>query len=147
MSKRRVRGLPLLLVLLSLTLTVGEALNGEVVGALLSGTVTDSSGAAVPNAKISVMNIGTGVVREVRTDTLGFSTVPNLPAGSYDITTSAPSFTTLVRRGIILTVGASQVLDVALQVGQVSQKSWSQAKLQLWSSRPLPSVQEQNGVR
>jgi hypothetical protein len=121
-SKRHDRGLPLLLLLLSLSLTVGKALNGQVVGALLSGTVTDSSGAAVPNAKISVMNTGTGVVREVSTDTAGFYTVPNLPAGTYDITTSAPSFTTLVRRGIVLTVGASQVLDAALQVGQVSQK-------------------------
>src|ERR1700730_17493505 len=89
----------------------------QVVGATLSGTVTDQSGAVIPNTEISIKNIATGFTRAVTTDPAGFYTAPNLLPGTYEITAAAPGFSTQVRSGIRLTVGAEQVLDFALQVG------------------------------
>src|ERR1700692_2247479 len=95
---------------------------GQIVGAKLSGTVAYSSGATIANATISIKNVSTGVVRETTTNTTGFYTLPNLLPGAYEITASAPGFSTQVRSGITLTVGAEQVLNIAMQVGAVSQQ-------------------------
>src|SRR5690349_20707348 len=64
----------------------------QVVGATLSGTVTDASGAAVPNDQVSIKNTATGVSRGVSADSAGFYTAPNLLPGNYQVTFSAPSF-------------------------------------------------------
>jgi Carboxypeptidase regulatory-like domain/TonB dependent receptor/TonB-dependent Receptor Plug Domain len=94
----------------------------QVVGATLSGTVTDQSGAVIPNAQVSIKNVATGVTRDLSTDAAGFYTAPNLLAGAYEVTTSAQGFATQVRTGITLTVGAQQVLNLAMQVGKVTEK-------------------------
>ena len=94
----------------------------QVVGATLSGTVTDASGAAVPNAQVSIKNTATAVTRGVTADSVGFYTAPNLLPGNYSVTFSSSGFSTEVRNGITLTVGAQQVLNASLRVGQVSQQ-------------------------
>ena len=86
--------------------------SAQVTGATLSGTVTDQSGAVVPKAEISFKNIATGVTRAVLTDPAGFYSAPNLLPGSYEITTVAPGFSSAVRTGITVTVGAQQVLNL-----------------------------------
>src|SRR5487761_198966 len=95
-------------------------MRAQVTGATLSGTVTDPSGAVIPNAKIVVKNTNTGVAQTIRTNTAGFYGVPNLLPGPYSVTVSASGFSTVVRSGIVLTVGANQVLNVSLKVGKVS---------------------------
>ena len=94
----------------------------QVVGATLSGTVTDAAGAAVPNAHVSVRNTATGVTREVTVDAAGFYTAPNLQPGNYEVRFSASGFATQVNNGVTLTVGAQQVLNASLRVGQISQQ-------------------------
>ncbi len=96
--------------------------NAQVVGATLSGTVMDSAGAAIPNAQVSVKNVATGTTREVTTDSAGFYTVPNLIPGNYEVSYSAKGFKTNVSTGVILTVGAQQVLNSSMTVGEVSQR-------------------------
>src|SRR6266478_2889793 len=93
----------------------------QAVGATLSGVVRDSSGAAVPSAKVSVKNIATGVVREATTNPDGLYSVPNLLPGTYEVGVSAPGFTAVAQKGISLTVGANQELDFALKVGKVTE--------------------------
>jgi len=85
------------------------------------GTVTDPSGAVIPNAQVSITDVATGVTRNVTTGGAGFYTAPNLLPGTYEIRITAPGFSTQVRTGITLTVGAQQALDIKMQVGQVSQ--------------------------
>lgn len=97
-------------------------LHSQLTGAVLSGVITDQSGAAIPNAQIQIKNLATGIVRTVQSDSAGFYTAPNLPPGSYDVTVSATGFKTIARTGIALTVGAQQRLNVPLQVGAVTQK-------------------------
>jgi len=95
--------------------------HAQVAGATLSGTVTDQSGAILPQASISIRNVSTDITRTTTTSAAGFYSVPNLLPGTYDVKASAPGFSTHLSTGVILTVGAQQVLDFSLQVGQISQ--------------------------
>lgn len=110
-----------ILVLLALDFCAPVPVRAQVAGATLSGTVTDSLGAAVVNATIEIRNSETGVVRTVTSDSAGFYNAPNLSPGTYDVTVSATGFNKLVQSAITLTVGAQQVLNPSLQVGQVTQ--------------------------
>jgi Carboxypeptidase regulatory-like domain len=94
----------------------------QVAGATLSGTVTDASGAVVPQAQILIKNVATGISTTAPTNADGLYSAPNLLPGNYDVTASATGFRTEVRSGISLTVGAQQVLNIALQVGQTTQE-------------------------
>src|ERR1700737_3264903 len=114
------RGL-LVYVLLALA-AVPPPIYAQVAGATLAGTVTDPSGAVVPNVKVSITNTATGVVRDITTDEAGFYSAPNLLPGIYDITAVAPGFSTYRKIGLALTVGASFALNISLRIGEVSQQ-------------------------
>lgn len=97
-------------------------LSAQVVGATLTGTITDASGGAVVGAQISCKNVATGVTRQIVSDSAGFYTLPNLAAGTYTVTATAAGFSTQVRSDFTLTVGESQELNLTMTVGQVAQK-------------------------
>jgi hypothetical protein len=101
-------------------LSAGRA-HAQVSGATLIGTVKDPSGAIIPQAQVAITDVATGVTRNVTTGSAGLYTAPNLLPGTYEVKVTAPGFSTEVRTGITLTVGAQQVLDIAMQVGQVNQ--------------------------
>ncbi|MGH9359841.1 MAG: carboxypeptidase regulatory-like domain-containing protein, partial [Terriglobia bacterium] len=107
--------------ILSLSLLACFPLYSQVTGGMLSGTVTDPSGAVVPGAKIIVTNTATGVSRKATTNSAGLYTAPNLQPGSYQITASATGFATQVRPGVNMTVGGQQVLNLVMQVGVITQ--------------------------
>ena len=85
------------------------------------GTVADQTGAAVAGAAIEVNNTGTGAVRAATSDGAGRFNLPDLAVGSYDVQAGKAGFSTVVRRGITLTVGAEIVVDFTLPMGQQSQ--------------------------
>jgi hypothetical protein len=120
--ERGFTGIVLGCLALALCSMLSVPAHAQVVGATLSGTVKDASGSALAGAKVSVKNVATGTVREIAADTAGFYSVPNLIPGNYEVTFSAEGFTTEVSSGITLTVGAQQVLNATLKVGQVNQK-------------------------
>jgi hypothetical protein len=93
----------------------------QTVGATLSGTITDESHAAIPKATVSIMNVATGVATTVTTNAEGIYNAPNLLPGNYQATISAAGFQKSIQNGIILTVGAQQVLNIEMKVGSVSQ--------------------------
>src|SRR5881296_576002 len=94
------------------------SLNAQVSSGSLSGTVTDTaSQAPIPDAQVRLINIATGVARTVATDNAGFYTAPDLLPGTYEMTVAAPAFTTQVRTGIAVNVGASLFLNVVMQAG------------------------------
>ncbi|PYS07901.1 MAG: hypothetical protein DMG15_28815, partial [Acidobacteria bacterium] len=101
-------------------LSPGAAL-AQVAGATLSGTIRDASGAVIPGAMVSIRDTATGIVRTVGSDEAGLYTAPNLRPSIYDVTVSIPGFNTRVQSGITLTVGAQQVLDFVMQVGQTTE--------------------------
>jgi Carboxypeptidase regulatory-like domain/TonB dependent receptor-like, beta-barrel/TonB-dependent Receptor Plug Domain len=112
----------LILAALMLGALLAGRVHAQVVGATLSGTVTDPSGAAIPGAKISIKNRATAETTVVTTDSAGFYSAPNLLPGSYDVTVTAPGFATQLESNLTLTVGQQQSLNVALKVGQATQQ-------------------------
>ena len=107
----------LLLALLALP----KLVNGQGANATLLGTITDVTGASVPDASVQVTNVNTGVKQTVKTDSQGRYTVVDLIVGSYEVQASAMGFQTVVRRGITTTVGSQLVVDIALSPGQQQQ--------------------------
>jgi len=104
--------------MLALAVLFSSPVHAQVSGATLTGTVMDQSGAVIANAKLSITNKATDVTREVTTDTSGLYSAPNLQPGIYDITVEAPGFSTSVQTGLTLTVGATQALNISLQIGK-----------------------------
>jgi hypothetical protein len=118
----------------------------QVAGATLSGTVNDPSGAVVPNAQVSARNTATGVTRAATTDSAGFYSIPNLLPGTYEVTVTAPGFSTAVQSGIALAVGAQQQLNIAMKIGETTQKvqvTEAAPAVQLTSSTLSGEVQAQ----
>jgi hypothetical protein len=97
-------------------------LSAQVVGATVSGTVLDPSGAKVPNADIAITNVDTGITTKTTTKSDGVFVVPNLTPGSYDVTAVAKGFSTLIRKGITLTVGQELILNLNVQMGGVNEQ-------------------------
>ena len=93
----------------------------QVSGSMLSGVVSDASGAVVNQARITIRNIDTGVLRTVTSNATGFYSAPNLLPGNYEVKVEASGFRTVVQKNIVLTVGAQQTYNPALAVGQISQ--------------------------
>ena len=97
-----------------------EGLKGQSVGtANLSGQVADSAGAAVPHAKITATQMGTGITRTTEAGSDGQYELPGLPAGPYRLEAGAPGFRMYVQTGIELHVGVSVQQSVRLEVGSV----------------------------
>jgi hypothetical protein len=92
-----------------------QALNGQI-----EGVVTDATGAAVPNASITVRNIETGTERQITSDENGVYRAPLLPLGTFRVTVEAPNFKRLVREGITLSAGQSATVNLGLETGDVS---------------------------
>ena len=101
----------------------------QVAGTTISGTVTDSGGRVINNARIVIENVDTGVERAVSTNEVGFYSAPNLLPGTYFVTFSATGFKTESRRGISLMVGAAVSLDQVLKVGSITEKVTVESEL------------------
>jgi hypothetical protein len=87
----------------------------------ISGTVTDSSSAAIPDVRIRVINIDTQAARTTNTETNGFYTVTNLPIGKYTVEASKEGFTLQTRKGLELVADGRLTADFILQVGSLQQ--------------------------
>jgi hypothetical protein len=89
--------------------------------ATISGTVSDSQGGALADAKILITNTETGVSTTTATNKDGAYTAASLPIGSYKVEAQKEGFKTNVRGPIVLTVGENAVVRFALAVGQVTE--------------------------
>ncbi len=105
----------LLAVASSILLFSSPAFSQGVTGDIL-GTVTDSTGAIVPNAKVTVVNTGTQETRHLSTSSSGDFDFSLLPIGSYTVTVDAPGFSESLNNGIRLSAGQRQRVDVKLGV-------------------------------
>jgi hypothetical protein len=109
------------------SLLVGVLLAGSFAAALgqatnagdISGTVTDTTGAVIPDATVTVVNIATGITRDYTTNAAGIYDTNSIVAGDYKITFTKAGFTTVVHSSITVNVGQLQ-LNAQLAVGTVS---------------------------
>lgn len=88
----------------------------------IRGVVTDPSGATVPGAEVTIVNTGTGEARTVTTNTEGEYVATQLEVGTYDITVKKGSFKEAVSKGVDLHVASTATVNVALQLGNVSEQ-------------------------
>jgi hypothetical protein len=88
--------------------------------AVLNGTVTDATGAVVPNARVVATNQATGVESATQTDMAGAYLFPSLPIGIYRLTVSGANFQTAVVTDLKLQVASTLTHDVQLRVGQTT---------------------------
>src|ERR1700676_1965179 len=93
---------------------------GQAVNATLLGTVNDATGAVVPNAKVNVTEVNTGINHAGQTNESGNYIFPDLPPGQYSVTAESPGFKKEIRRDIALLVNTSTRVDLQLQPGNVS---------------------------
>jgi hypothetical protein len=99
----------------SLAFAQSQSINGSI-----RGTITDSSGSAIPGARVTVKNRDTGYTRQVKADTSGLYVAPALPIGTYSVTSSASGFAPLTQTGIELTAGRDATVDEHLAIGSVA---------------------------
>src|ERR1700751_2205785 len=90
--------------------------------ASITGTVKDTSGAAVPGATVTVPHLETGLTRTVQVDATGNFRIAPLPVGEYELTAEKMGFQREVRRGINLLVAQEAVVNLTLQVGSIVQQ-------------------------
>ena len=103
--------------LLCIFLICAPQLNAQTGTAQLSGLVTDSTGAVLPNASVLIVNRDTGVSRPAQTNTQGKYAAPALQPGHYRITVEAKGFKTLVTENVTLNVAQEANLSFQLKVG------------------------------
>jgi hypothetical protein len=94
---------------------------GQVTTTNMIGTVTDSTGATVPGAQVTITNTGTGYTRSTKTNAQGEYRLEFLPVGSYNADITGNGFKKVVRTGIVLLADQPARVDAQLQLGQVSE--------------------------
>src|SRR5262249_15561059 len=109
------------LAFFSLLLLVARPALAQRASASVAGSVTDSVQAAVPGAKVTVRNLGTGIERVALSNEVGFYTVTALQAGPYSITVSHEGFTTYTVPELTLQVDQQATVNVELKVGAVTE--------------------------
>ena len=105
--------LVVLSVLVLATGAVAQIQNGQ-----FTGIVTDPSGAAVPNAKVTVTNLGTNLTVTTTTNNSGLYTAKELPVGSYRISAEAKGFKTTTNNNVTLNAGTIERVDFKMAIGE-----------------------------
>ncbi len=112
MTKSRVSMIFVAVLLFTLT-AIAQVQNGQ-----FSGTVTDPSGASVPNAKVTITNQATNLSVSLVTNATGSYNANQLPVGTYKITVEAPGFKTFTDVGVVLNAGTIAHVDAKMILGQ-----------------------------
>jgi len=110
-----------LCVLLAATLLLTAAVYGQAMDSILVGTVTDASGAAVPNTTVTALNTATGVKYTATTNSAGEYRLNNLPIGKYDVSGAAKGFAAAKTTGVALDLNHTATVNLTLPVGELSQ--------------------------
>lgn len=103
------------------TLLASSALHSQGVLAEVHGIVTDSSGLALPNATVTVVDTAKGWTRVLHSNDRGEYELPQLEPDTISITVEAPSFKRALRQGIVLQTGQQAQVDFTLQNGAVDE--------------------------
>jgi hypothetical protein len=85
------------------------------------GTVTDSSGATVPDVKVTFVNEATQAIREVTTDRNGYFIADELPVGTYSVVAEKAGFKRFTKKGNVVSAGGRLTVDLSLEVGVVTE--------------------------
>ena len=107
---------------LALGLAAAVPAAAQNVTSALRGKVTDEQGGALPGVAVTAKNPGTSATRSVVTGALGQYFLPNLPAGTYELTATLQGFGVGKRSGLVLRVGQEGTVDFTLKVGGLTEE-------------------------
>ena len=113
----RVAWLSAATLLFSIIFVLVPASSAQSIFANLSGTVTDTSGAVVSGAKVTILNANTKVARQLTTNSAGYFSATQLPTGTYNVITEAKGFVKYQASGIALNSSDDKSLNIGLKVG------------------------------
>ncbi len=116
-----MRDLRRIIILLALTIVCASAAFSQAVNGTIIGTVTDGSGAAVANAKVTATESQTRISYTRQTNEAGTYEFPNLPQGIYDVAVEMAGFKKELRTGTVLEANTSPRVDARLQPGDLNQ--------------------------
>jgi muramidase (phage lysozyme) len=109
-----------LAVLALLFVAPSAKLNAQSLSGIV-GTVSDATGAVVPNAKVTVTNIATNVVKVTDSSSAGSYQITDLIPGTYKVQVEIAGFQASIHDGVLVEVGRNSTVDVTLQTGNVTQ--------------------------
>ena len=109
------------LILLALALEIPVPAHAQLAGGTISGTISDPTGAAIPNAQITVVNTETNEVHDVTASQNGLYRAPNLTPGKYQIKVAAQGFNSLLQSNVVVSVGFEVIVNLQLQLGSTQQ--------------------------
>ncbi len=135
MNRRLIHTIWLSVLLLALT---PAAIFAQTEKGAIVGTVADSQGAAIPNATVTITNLGTNVSQTLTTNAEGLYDAPFLTPGVYKVSATAQAFSTSVNNNVVVSVGARVRADLTLQAGDVT------ATVEVVNTAPL--VQTENAT-
>ena len=116
MTKKQAWGQVVLIAALSALPLMGQGDRGQI-----TGTVTDASGAVVPNAQIAAVQKTTNSSYKTESTSAGAFTLNSLPLGEYSVTVEKQGFKTYIANAVTVTAGGSTGLNVVLQIGATTQ--------------------------
>ena len=111
------RSFALSFAILSILFWEGTFLHGQAVSGTIVGTITDPTGASVPNAKITIVLTGQSVTYTTVSNESGNFTEPNLPSGTYSVTVVSPGFKKETQENIAVLTNQTTRVDVSLSTG------------------------------
>ncbi len=106
--------------LLALCLALSGAIFAQAPTGIISGTVTDASGAVIPSATVTVVNKATNALRTMNANAEGLYSAPALPPGDYEVRTEMQGFRTVVRDAIVV-AGSTTTVDVSMTLGEAKE--------------------------
>jgi len=118
---KRVRGILCVFSLLIFVACFSAIVLGQAVNATLLGTVTDKSGAVVPDAKVTVTEIKTNIRHVGTTNASGTYEFPNLPPGVYRVDIEQPGFKKASTPSVDVPINSAVRVDAALEPGQAQE--------------------------
>ena len=116
----------LVILVLSTATMWSQAVNGTMLG-----TITDATGASVPNAKVTILETNTGISRSSQTNESGNYVFSDVPPGTYTVSVELTGFKKSSRAGVELTANSSPRIDLILQPGSVTES------IEVTASTPL----------
>ena len=92
----------------------------QTAAATINGTLTDSAGASVPDAAVTITNQGTGTKTQTNTNSDGTFSMTGLQSGTYQVTISKPGFQTYTEKDLYVGPATTRTVNAAMTVGQVT---------------------------
>jgi len=109
-----------LLLMIVAVLCLASGAVGQTVQGVVTGTVTDPSGASVPKAKVTLTNAGTNIAQSTTTGTDGSYRFPLVPPGAYTLDIQAANFAEVRASGIVVQASQTVPFDVKLELAKTA---------------------------